>query len=98
MGDVVNDGGDGSYPMMKDDDAVEWHTSLRALSVELDGAMKHAEEKRKAGDTKGAISQFTHVINCANIIRSIQPANFILGVLDNWVSAAQHPSLVPCII
>jgi hypothetical protein len=68
----------------------EHATSLRALSVELDGAVKLAEEKRKAGDTEGSISQFTRVINCANMIRSIEPANFIMGVQDNWVSAALY--------
>jgi hypothetical protein len=65
---------------------LDLQTSIRCISLELDGAMKCADETRKAGDTQGAISQYTRVINCANTIRSIRPDACILGVRDNWVS------------
>jgi hypothetical protein len=71
----------------EDSDAGLVYKSLEYITVELDDAMKCAEERRKARDSKGAISQFTHVINCANTIRSFRPDNFILGVQDSWVSA-----------
>lgn len=71
----------------------ERETSLRAVSVEIDAALRQAWSSQVQGHVESAISHYTHAVVCANYIRATDRSSntaLVLGLRNAFFAAHAH--------